>query len=251
MISRDTIARFDATKAALEICRIVEEPDSSAPSLCTIVHLGFPPRAPNAFICYSYCIRESVPAYSDARSLTIEGRPPKRLPFHSSPEGGLVVVVISIGVHGMSTTTHITIVTHLRSLIALAATRPPLADVTFIPWKNWGPRITACFECQFSPRSDGIMGDRLVTIPSGMLSLFDFNSTRIRDAIRKADDPSGLGRHLTAVKHRSVIPRGRLFNEDVVGELPYISVVKPAFVDWRFLTNYEEGLAGLSWNVGE
>jgi hypothetical protein len=46
MISRDTIALFDATKAALEICRIVEEPDSGAPSFCTIFHLGFPPRAP-------------------------------------------------------------------------------------------------------------------------------------------------------------------------------------------------------------
>jgi hypothetical protein len=42
-----------------------------------------------------------------------------------------------------------------------------------------------------------------------------------------------------------------LFKEDVVGELPYISarVVKPAFVDWKSLINYEEELAGLSWNV--
>jgi len=36
-----------------------------------------------------------------------------------------------------------------------------------------------------------------------------------------------------------------------VGELPYISVVKPAFVDpgWRYFTNYEEVLAGLSCKV--
>src|SRR5260221_567217 len=110
MISRDTIARFDATKAALEICRIVEEPDSSSPSLCTIVHLGFPPRAQEAFIYYASCIRESIPAHSDARSLAIEGRPPKHLPFHSSPEGGLVVVVICIRSHHSSTGTYITII---------------------------------------------------------------------------------------------------------------------------------------------
>ena len=242
MISRDTIALFDATKAALEICRIVEEPDSSAPSLCTIVHLGFPPRAPDAFIHYSYCTRESVPAYSDARSLAIEGRPPKRVPFHNSPEGGLVVVASCIGIHGTSTATHITMVTHLHSLIALAATRP--SGVTFIPWNNWGPRTTACFECEISPRFHVIMGDRLAMISSGTLSLFDFNSTRTRDAIRRAGNPPGRG------MRRSVIPRGQLFKEDVVGELPYISIVKPAFVDWTFLTNYEEGLVGLSWNVG-
>jgi len=94
------------------------------------------------------------------------------------------------------------------------------------------------------------MGDRLATIWSGTLSLFDFNSTRIRDAIRRAGDPSGHGMHPTTVKYRSVIPRGKIFKEDVVGELPYISVVKPDFVDWRYLTNYKEGLAGLSWNIG-
>jgi hypothetical protein len=248
MISRDTIARLDARKEALEICRIIEEPDSSAPSLCTIVHLGLPPLAPDAFINYSSCIRESVPSFSDARSLEIEGRPPRQPPFHTSPDGGLVVVVICIGSHGTPTTTHIIIVTHLRSLIALAATRPP--GVTFIPWENWGPRTTACFQLRFSPRCDAIMGDRIAIISDGTLSLFDFNSTRIQDAIRRAGNLSGRDMHLTTVKHRSVIPRGKLFMEDVVGELPFISVIKPTFVDWRYLTNYEEGLAGLSWNVG-
>ena len=99
MIYCDTIARFDATKAALEICRIVEEPDSSAPSLCAIVNLGFPPRAPDAFTHQSSCIRESVPIFYDGRSLAIEGRPPKHSPFHSLPDGGLVVVANSIGLH--------------------------------------------------------------------------------------------------------------------------------------------------------
>ena len=35
-----------------------------------------------------------------------------------------------------------------------------------------------------------------------------------------------------------------------MGEPPYISVIKLAFVDWGFLTKYEEGLAGLSWLGG-
>jgi hypothetical protein len=131
----------------------------------------------------------------------------------------------------------------------LAATRPPGA--AFIPWGNWGPRTTACFEHHFSPRPDVIMGDRLAAFSRGTLSLFDFNSTRIRDAIRKAGNSSWHSMHpTTRVKHRSVIPRGKIFKEDVVGELPYTYVVRPAFVDWMDLTNYEEGLAGLSWNIG-
>ena len=253
MISRDTVARFDATREALQICRIVEEPGGSAPSLCTTVHLGLPPRAPDTFISYSYCIRESVPAYSDAPFFVIGGRPPKHLPFHSSPEDGLVVVDISIGIRSTSSWAHIIIVTHLRSLMALAATKPP--NVTFIPWESWGPRITACFGHEFASWADVLIGDRLATISSATLSsatlsLFDFNSTRICDAIQGAGNPSKRDMHLTMVKHRSVIPRGRLFKKDVVGELPYISVVKPAVAGWRVLTNYEEGLAGLSWNVG-
>ena len=93
------------------------------------------------------------------------------------------------------------------------------------------------------------MGERFATSSEsgGTLSLFDFDSTRIRDAIRRAGNPSGRSMHPTVVNHRSVIPRGKIFKEDVVGELPYISVVKP---NWRFLTNHEEVLAGLSWKIG-
>jgi len=247
-ISLDMIALVETDNTALEICRIVEEPDGSVPSLCTIVRLGLPPLASEAFIRFSYCIRESVPTYSDAPSLVMKGRPPRHPPFHSSPEEGLVVIVITIGIHATSTAAHVTIVTHLHSLIALAATTPP--GMTFIPWENWGPRAAACFERR-RPKSDVLMGDRLATIWNETLSIFDFNSTRIRDALRRASGSSGRidNLDLMTVNHRSVIPGGMLFKEDVVGELPYISVVKPAFVDWKSLINHEEELAGLSWNV--
>ena len=78
---------------------------------------------------------------------------------------------------------------------------------------------------------------------------------RIRDAVRRTSSSSGRINNvdLMTVNHRSVIPRGMLFKAlikgDVVGELPYISVVKPAPVDRKILINYEEELAGLSWNV--
>ena len=243
------IALVETESAALDICRIVEEPDGRAPSLCTNVRLGLPPLSSGAFIRFSSCMRESVPTYSDTHSIVIEGRPPRHPPFHSSPEDGLVVVIMSIGIYGMSTAAHvITIVTHLRSLVALATTTPP--EVTFIPWENWGPRVTACFKLRVRPKFDVVLGGRLATIWNETLSLFDFNPTRIRDASRRTSSSSGRinNVHQMTVNHISVIPRGMLFKEDVVGELPYISVVKPASADWKILINYEEELAGLSWN---
>jgi len=240
------IALVETEGAALEICRIVDEPDASAPFLRINVRLGLPPLSSGAFIRFSSCIRESVPTYSDVPSLVIEGRPPRHPPFHSSPEEGLVVVIMTIGIYGMATAADvITIVTHLRSLVALATTTPP--GVTFIPWENWGPRVAACFKLRVRPKFDVLMGGRLATIGNETHSLFDFNSTRIRDAIRRTGRINNVDQ--MTVNHKSVIPRGMLFKEDVVGELPYISVVKPASVDWKVLINYEEELAGLSWNV--
>ena len=242
------IAFVETGGAALEICRIVEEPDGSAPALCTMVRLGLPPLSSRASIRSSSCIRESVPTYSDAPSLVIEGRPPRHPPFHSSPEEELVVIMMAIRIQGVCTPAYVTIVTHLRSLVALATTTPP--GVTSTPWENWCPRVAACFKFHVHPEFDVLIGGRLATIWN-QLSLFDFNSTRIRDAIRRTSSSSGRINNvdLMTVNHRSVIPRGMLFKEDVVGELPYILVVKPAPVDWKILINYEEELAVLSWNV--
>jgi hypothetical protein len=179
----------------------------------------------------------------------IESRPPRRVPFHNSTEDGLVAVVMNIGDYPdlRLGATPFTIVTHLRTLVELATRTSP--GVTFIPWENWGPRVTACFGHPILSSFHAFMGDRLAVISDGRLFLLDFNSSRIRDTIRRTCNSSGHSVYTTAVKHRSVIPRGALFREDVVGELPYISIVKPASLDWRNLVNYEEVLAGISWNV--
>jgi len=252
MLSRDTMALVETDSATLELCRIIEESDGGAPSLCTLVRLGLPPLTPGTSVLTSRCIRESVPTYSDAPSLVIEGCPPRGVPFRNSTEEGLVAIIMSIGVSHDSWSwsggngIYFTIVTHLRTLVALATRKSP--EVTFIPWKNWGPRVTACFERPVDGYYDAFMGGRITTISNKKLSLFDFNSSRIRDAIQRIGNSSGRNGRVTTVKHRSVIPRGRLFREDVVGELPYISVVRPASSDWTCPANYEEGLAVLSWN---
>jgi hypothetical protein len=134
-------------------------------------------------------------------------------------------------------------VTHLRTLIAHATTTLP--EVNLIPWKDWGPSGTACFERRIY---DGCVGERLATISGGSLTLFDFNFTRVQNAMRKAGHPSQNAVH-SVVKDRVVIPRGGIFETDVVSELPYISVVIPMPFNWEDLCNYEEGLAGLSTDV--
>jgi len=255
MLSRDTMVLVETDSVTLGLCRIVEESDGGAPSLITLVRLGLPPLTPGTSVHNSQCIRESVPAYSDTPSLVIEGRPPRQVPFRNSTEEGLVAVIMDIGVNYDSWLRHgagapwiyFTIVTHLRTLVALATRKSP--EVTFIPWENWGPRATACFDRPVHGYSDALMGERLTTISHGTLSLLDFNSSRIRDTIQRTGNSSGCSGPVKTVKHRSVIPREGLFREDAVGELPYISVVKPAPWDWTSPASYEEGLAVLSWDV--
>ena len=245
MLSRDTMALVETDSATLELCKIVEESDGGAPSLITLVRLGLPPLTPGTFVLSSRCIRESVSAYSDTPSLVIEGRPPKRVPFHNSTEEGLVTVGMDIsGVHGLI---YFSIVTHLRTLVALATRKSP--GVTFIPWENWGPRVTACFDDPVHRHRYALIGERLTIITNAGLSLLAFNSSRIRDTIQRTGNSSGRSGRVTTVNHRSVVPRERWFREDVVGELPYISVVGPASSDWTRTANYEEGLAVLSWDV--
>ena len=248
MISRDTIALIDTDSVTLELCRIVEDPDTGTPSLRILVRLGLPPLASGAFIRYSYCIRKNVPVYSDAPPFVVEGRPPRRLPFHSSPEDGIVAIVFAIKVCGfLPMTQPVTIVTHLRTLVAHATTVSP--DVSFIPWRDWGPSVTACFNHPVSPQCDALVGERWATLSSGTLTLYDFNSMRIQDTIRGTGYSSQRGVRARVVKHKTVIPRGRLFKEDIVSELPFISVVRPAPLGWKSPVIYEERVAGVSLDV--
>ena len=246
MLSRDTIALVETDSATLELCKIVEESDGGAPSLITLVRLGLPPLTPGTYLTTSHFFQESVPTYSEAPSLVIEGRPPRRVPFRNSTEEGLVAVKMNIDSWSLKFGTRcLTIVTHLRALVALATRTSP--GVTFIPWENWGPRVTACFDGDLID-SLALMGERLTTITDEGLSLLDFNLLRIRDTIGRSGNSSGHSVHVTTVKHRSVVPRADVFREEVVGQLPYISVVRPISLSFN-LANYEEGLAGISRKV--
>ena len=220
MLSRDTIALIETDSAMLELCRIMEELDGSAPFLCTLVRLGLPPLTLGIPTYFSHCIRERVLAYSDASPVVIEGCPPRRVPFHNSTDEGLVAVVmdiaVSLGHFQWYNSTNLTFVTHLRTLVALATRKSP--GVTLIP-----SPVTACINSPVHRYSDALMGERLITISHEKLSLLDFNSSRIRNTTRR----TGGSADVTTVTHRSIIPRGGWFREDVVGELPYISVVRP------------------------
>jgi len=243
VLSHDTIVLVKNDSAMLEVCRIVQEPDDDTPSLRTLVRLGLPPLTSGTRISYSYCIPEQMPVYSDVPPFVVEGRPPRGHPFHNLPEERIVVIAFSIGFSNHLAIRSFTIVTHPRTLMAHATTTPP--KVNFIPWEDWGPSGTACFERHVNSLSDACVGERLAMISNGSLSLFDFNPMRVQNAMREVGHPSQNAVY-SVVKDRAVIPRGRLFAIDVVSELPYISVLIPAPSNWESLHNYEEGLAGFS-----
>jgi len=183
MLSRDMIALLETGSTALELCRIVEEPGGGAPYLCTLIRLGLPPLASRASIVASHFIRESVTADSDVPSFAIEDRPPRRFPFRNSPEEGLLLIILTVrdttlAARIVYSPPEVTIVTHLRTLVALATTTPP--GVTFIPWKNWGPRVTVCFWQYPHPYHYVPMGERLAMLSFSQPFLFDSNSSRDR-----------------------------------------------------------------------
>jgi hypothetical protein len=244
VLSHDTIAFVEDDTATLEVCRIVQERDSNTPSLRTLVRLGLPPLASQARLWHSYCIPAQTPV--DTPSSVVEGRPPRRHPFHSSPEERIVAFVLSITLDSHVMIRSFTVVTHVRTLIAHATTTLP--EVNFIPWKDWGPSGTACFGQPINSLHEAFMGDRLAKISIGSLSLLDFNSARVQNTIRKVGHPSRDAVH-SVVRDRVVIPRGQVFEIDIVSKLPYISVVIPMPYYWESLHDYEEGLAGFSKDV--
>ncbi|KAI0252295.1 hypothetical protein BJV78DRAFT_1153850 [Lactifluus subvellereus] len=220
ILSRDMIAlvEADGRQWELEICRIVEEPDSGSLSLCTLVRLGLPPLAKGASISSSYFIRRNLHVFSDPASSMAEGRPRRRLPFFSSPGAGVVAIVAGIDAHGTTSYSlfqFVTIAAPIRKLVAFATTAPP--QLGFIPWKDWGFRVTVCFK---NPIYGDLVatGERLCSFSQGMVSLYDLNTLRAQDAIRKS------GMRATMVKHGTKIPRGRMFKKDVVSKLPHIFV---------------------------
>ncbi|KAH9952396.1 hypothetical protein BC827DRAFT_388425 [Russula dissimulans] len=232
MISNDTIALINTHGVALELCKIVTDPESCEPSLCRLVRLGLPPLASNV------CIRWVDTVCPDTPCGAVEGRPPRRLPFQNSPEDGIAIFCINaVGPHDFDS---LTIVTHLRTLLALATTTPP--EVTFIPWKDWGPPVTACFEPTYFPLShDLLAGERWVTRVLVSLCWRDFNSTRIQDSIRGTSDSARRGEPTKVVNHRRVVPRG-LF-KGVASELPYMIVHGPAPRGLNILALHEERAA--------
>jgi hypothetical protein len=246
VLSHDTIALVENETATLEVCRI-EEPDSDTSSLRTLVRLGLPPLASWSQISSSYYISEQMPVYSGASSFMVEGRPPRRYPFHTSPEERIVAIAFRIKSNNRNGIRSFAIVTHLRTLIAHATTTLP--EVNFIPWKDWGPSGAAYFEQPIASLSDCcVVGERLATLSRGELSVFDFNSTRVQNTIRKVGHPS-QNAVCSVVKHRVVIPREQLFEIDVVAELPYVYVTMPRPSHWWRLHTYEEVLAGFSISV--
>jgi hypothetical protein len=163
VLSHDTIALVEKYTATLEVCRIVQEADRDTPSLRTLVRLGLPPLASGTSLSHSYCFPEQMPVYSDTPSFVVEGpgRPPRCHPFHNSPEEGIAAIGFSIWhANRRHVDRSFTIVTHLRTLMAHATTTLP--EVNLIPWKDWGPSGTACFERRIAFRLRGTaIGDDL------------------------------------------------------------------------------------------
>jgi hypothetical protein len=209
-LSRDTIAFALHETFELELCRLILPVTDAAPTLQTVSRLRLPRLLRGRQVDD---IRLSQPAPLSG------SHPPSRtslhaaFPFRSNPEDDILAFDIISYPHRER---RIIFVARRRTLLALAA--EPKASVGPRAWEDWGPRATHWMELDPLNDSLSIAGSRCVLVKYShlrnhyVLDLRDFNPHRVR-ALRAVPPPT-------------VLSAEACFEEDVVCELPYVSLRK-------------------------
>jgi len=210
-LSRDTLAFARRDTFELELCKLTSPGADSdaAPTLQTVSLL----KLPSLLSGQQIDIRLSQPApLSGAHQAS--GRPSlAAFPFRSNPEDDILAFDVFFHAdHGR----RIIFVARRRTLLALAA--EPRASAGARAWEDWGPRATHWMELDPLNDSLSLAGSRCVLVKYShlrnhfVLDLRDFNPHRVR-ALRPAP----------AV---TVLSAEACFEEDVVCELPFVSLRK-------------------------
>jgi hypothetical protein len=209
-LSRDTIAFALHETFELELCRLILPVADAAPTLQTVSRLRLPRLLRGRQVDD---IRLSQPAPLSG------SHPPSRtslhaaFPFRSNPEDDILAFDIISYPHRER---RIIFVARRRTLLALAA--EPQASAGPRAWEDWGPRATHWMELDPLNDSLSIAGSRCVLVKYShlrnhyVLDLRDFNPHRVR-ALRAVPPPT-------------VLSAEACFEEDVVCELPYVSLRK-------------------------
>ncbi|KAH9988250.1 hypothetical protein BJV74DRAFT_466230 [Russula compacta] len=244
-LSRDVLVFALQDAFALQICKLNRAGDDAAPTLETLYSLRLPSLLPGQQIAD---IRLTQPS-------PLSGSHPSpqhslsAFPFRSDPEHDILAFDVYFrDDHGR----RIIFVARRRTLLSLAS---PSSDASVPPpttraWEDWGPRATHWMELDPLNDSISLAGSRCVLVKYShlrghyWLDLRDFNPHRVR-----ARD-ARLKNHQTAtapgISAPVVLSAEACFEEDVVSELPFVSIRKEN-VGSRVLLD-DEWMADITWD---
>ena len=209
-LSRDTIVFALCNTFELELCKLILPVADATPILQTVSLLKLP----------SLLLGRQVDDIRLSQPAPLSGaHPPSRrssnaaFPFRSNPEDDILAFDILFYPYRER---RIIFVARRRTLLALAA--EPHVSAGARAWKDWGPQSTHWIELDPLNDSLSLAGSRCVLVKYShlrnhyVLDLRDFNPHRVR------------AMHIAQVS--TVLSAEACFEEDVVCELPFVSLRK-------------------------
>jgi hypothetical protein len=206
-LSRDTIAFAVHETFELELCKLTLPAADAGPTLQTVSLLKLPSLLQGRYVDD---IQMCQPAPLGAHS---RRSPHAAFPFRSNPEDDILAFEILFYPYSVR---RIIFVARRRTLLALAA--EPQAWAGARAWEDWGPRATHWMELDPLNDSLSLAGSRCVLVKYShlrnhyVLDVRDFNPHRVH-ALRAASAPT-------------VLSAEACFEDDVVCELPFVSLRK-------------------------
>jgi hypothetical protein len=212
---------------ALQICKLTTASIEATPFLQTFCELKLPSLLGGQQIAD---LRLSQPSpLSGNHHPTSPLRSLSAFPFRSNPEDDILAFDIYFR-HDQGR--RIIFVARRRALLSLAAAAPQATSMqpATKAWEDWGPRTTHWMELDPLNDSISLAGSRCVLVKYShlrdhfALDLRDFNPYRVR--ARSAHDKTVTAAACGGFSNYAVLSAEACFEENVVSELPFVSIRK-------------------------
>lgn len=225
-LSRDILLFGLKDAFALQVCKLTRAGSEATPILQTLCLLKLPSLLSSQQIT-DLRLSQPSPLSGNHRPSSSQ-QSLSAFPFRSDPEDDIIAFDVYFrDDHGR----RIIFVAHRRTLCSLAATSqgasiPPVTRA----WGDWGPRTTHWTELDPLNDTISLAGSRCVLVKYShlrdhfVLDLRDFNPYRVR--ARTTPNKTATVTMAGTTIHQAVLSAEPCFEEDVVSELPFLSIRK-------------------------
>jgi hypothetical protein len=232
-LSSDSLVFALRDAFALQVCKLTRVGNNSTPILQTICSLQLPGLLSGQQIAD---LRLAQPSPLSGNHPSSTQHTLSSFPFRSDPEDDILAFEIFFRDDHER---RIIFVARRRTLLSLAyptgsgASMPPYTRA----WEDWGPRTTHWMELDPVNDSMSLAGSRCVLVKYShlrnhfVLDLRDFNPYRVRVRARRSCNSDNSNNNSKApttagITTLAVLSAEACFEEDVVSELPFVSIRK-------------------------